>query len=101
MEKTGVRTSGLWQALALLISACQPSQTPAAVPTTPIPAPIAAQATLVPAPTAAQAAPQGPRPDAPTYAARGPFAVGYKPLVIGAGSKHPLEGSLRCGQKLC
>jgi len=34
------------------------------------------------------------RPDAPAYAARGPFAVGYKPLVIGAGTKHPLEGSL-------
>ena len=105
MVKTGVRTVGLWLLLALLLSACQPSQAPAAVQATSIPAPTAAPATPVPVPTAvpatsvparaeAQTAPPGARPDAPTYAARGPFAVGYKPLVIGAGTKHPLEGSL-------
>jgi hypothetical protein len=105
MVKTGVRTVGLWLLLALLLSACQPSQAPVAVQATSIPAPTAAQATSVPVPTAAQAtsvpasaeaqtAPQGARPDAPTYAAHGPFAVGYKPLVIGAGTKHPLVGSL-------
>src|SRR5215207_2370328 len=94
MVKTGVRTVGLWLLLALVLSACQPSQAPAAVPATSVPVPTAAPATSVPAPTTAQAAPQGVRPDAPTYAARGPFAVGYKPLVIGAGTKRPLEGSL-------
>jgi predicted dienelactone hydrolase len=46
------------------------------------------------APTEAPPTPQGLRPDAPTYAARGPFAVGYKRLVIGEGSKHPLEAGL-------
>jgi predicted dienelactone hydrolase len=105
MVKTRVRTVGLWLLLALVLSACQPNQAPAAVQATLIPAPTAAQATLVPVPAAAQAtsvpvpaaaqaAPQGARPDAPTYAARGPFAVGYKPLVIGAGTERPLEGSL-------
>lgn len=33
-------------------------------------------------------------PDAPPYAVHGPFAVGYKAVVIGAGTAHPLEGSL-------
>jgi hypothetical protein len=106
----------VWLLLALVLSACQASQAPAgvqatlvpaptaaqvtpvsaptAVQATAIPAPTAAQGTSIPAPTAAQAAPLGARPDAPTYAARGPFAVGYKPLAIGAGTKHPLEGSL-------
>ena len=61
---------------------------------TPIPAPTAAPTTPIQVPAEAQTAPQGVRPDAPTYAVHGPFAVGYKPLVIGAGTKHPLEGSL-------
>ncbi len=68
--KTRVRTATLWLLLALLLSACQP---------------------IMPVPTRS---PAGPRPDAPTYAVRGPFAVGYKPLVIGEGTEHPLEGSL-------
>ena len=38
--------------------------------------------------------PRAPRPDAPPYAVHGPFAVGYKSLVIGEGTEHPLEGSL-------
>jgi predicted dienelactone hydrolase len=41
-----------------------------------------------------QTIPQELRPDTPPYAAHGPFAVGYKPLVIGAGTEHPLEVSL-------
>lgn len=116
MERTGVRTRGVWLVLALLLSACQPSQAPATVQATAIPAPtaatqapIAAPATVMPAPTVAptaaqaapvqtpaeaQAAPQEVRSDAPTYAARGPFAVGYRPLIIGEGTEHPLVGSL-------
>lgn len=68
--KTKVRTVGLWLLLTLLLSACQPIM------------PVPAQP------------PAGLRPDAPPYAVRGPFAVGYKPLVIGEGTEHPLEGSL-------
>ena len=105
MVQTGVRTVGPWLLLALLLSACQPSQAPVAVqatsipaptapPATSVPAPTVAPATAVPAPAEAQTTPQGMRPDAPTYAVHGPFAVGYKPLVIGAGSKRPLQGSL-------
>ena len=70
VDKTRVRTVGLWLTLALLLSACQPIM------------PVPAQQ------------PAGLRPDAPTYAARGPFAVGYKSVVIGEGTEHPLEGSL-------
>jgi predicted dienelactone hydrolase len=36
----------------------------------------------------------GLRLDAPPYAVHGPFAVGYKPVVIGEGTEHPLEASL-------
>ena len=72
VDKSKVRTVALWLLLALLLSACQPIQ----------------------APTKAQTKPQGMRPDAPPYAVHGPFAVGYKSVVIGAGTKHPLEGSL-------
>ena len=61
MVKTKVRTAGLWLLLALLLSACQPIQ----------------------APTKPQGAQRAPRPDAPPYAVHGPFAVGYKSLVIG------------------
>jgi len=68
--KTKVRTVGLWLLLALLLSACQPV----------MPVPIQP--------------PAGLRPDAPPYAVHGPFAVGYKPLVIGEGTEHPLEASL-------
>ena len=38
--------------------------------------------------------PQGLRPDAPEYAKHGPYWVGYKPVVIGEGTDHPLEGGL-------
>ena len=38
--------------------------------------------------------PQGFRPDAPEYAKHGPFWVGYKPVVIGEGTDHPIEASL-------
>jgi len=70
VSKTKVRTATLWLLLALLLSACQPIM------------PISTQP------------PAGLRPDAPPYAVRGPFAVGYKSVVIGAGTDHPLEGSL-------
>lgn len=38
--------------------------------------------------------PVGLRPDAPDYARHGPFWVGYKPLVIGEETDHPLQASL-------
>ncbi len=59
---------------ALLVSACQPIQAPAQDQTPPVP--------------------QGLRPDAPPYAVRGSFAVGYQPLVSGEGTERPLEVSL-------
>jgi predicted dienelactone hydrolase len=63
--------------LALLASvsllACQPIQAPV---------------------QAEQTAPQGLRPDAPPYGVHGPFAVGYKPLVMDEGTDHPLEGHI-------
>ena len=34
------------------------------------------------------------RPDAPEYAKHGPYWVGYKPIVIGEGSDHPLQASI-------
>jgi predicted dienelactone hydrolase len=37
---------------------------------------------------------KGLRPNAPTYAAHGPFAVGYRQLIVGKDSNHPLELSL-------
>lgn len=46
------------------------------------------------APVEEQSAPQGLRPDAPSYAVHGPFAVGYKRLVIDENTEHPLEVSL-------
>jgi len=70
VDKTRVRTSHLWLLLALLLSACQPVM------------PVPAQP------------PAGLRPDAPTYAVHGPFAVGYQPLVSGEGTARPLEVSL-------
>src|SRR4051794_26572420 len=36
----------------------------------------------------------GLRADAPPYAVHGPFAVGYKPLVSGEGTEHPLDISI-------
>lgn len=60
--KTKIRTATLWLLLALLLSACQPVM--------PIP----------PQP------PAGLRPDAPTYAVHGPFAVGARDFVIGEGA---------------
>lgn len=39
-------------------------------------------------------APHGLRPDAPEYAKRGPFPVGYKSVVIGEGTERPLKASL-------
>lgn len=59
--------------VALLLSACQPIQ-----PQTKLLAPEAV----------------GLRPDAPEYAKHGPFWVGYKSLVIGEGTEHPLAVSL-------
>jgi len=60
---------------ALLISACQPLQLSTAAQTS-------------------QAEAQGLRPDAPLYAVRGPFAVGYTPLVISVGSESPIDAGL-------
>ena len=59
--------------VALLLSACQPIQPPAKL--------------LAPAPV-------GLRPDAPEYAKHGPFWVGYRSLVIGEGTDHPLDAGL-------
>lgn len=59
--------------MALLLSACQPVM-PQEIPTAPDP--------------------QGLRPDAPEYAKHGPFWVGYRPLVIGEGTDHPLQAGL-------
>src|SRR5262245_59498614 len=58
--------------LSLSLMACQPIQ----------------------APISEQTAPQGLRPDAPPYGVRGPFALGYKPLVMDEGTDHPLAGHL-------
>jgi predicted dienelactone hydrolase len=60
-----LRTSALL--FLLLLSACQPIS------------PVAEQP------------PSGLRPDAPSYAVHGPFAVGYQPLVSGEGTEHPLD----------
>lgn len=38
--------------------------------------------------------PVGLRPDAPEYAKHGPFWVGYRTLVIGEGTDHPLAAGL-------
>ncbi len=38
--------------------------------------------------------PIGLRPDAPPYAVHGPYWVGYKPLVIGEGTDHPINAGL-------
>jgi predicted dienelactone hydrolase len=65
-----VRTLLTLIVLAWFVSACQPVM------------PVAEQP------------PAGLRPDAPPYAVRGPFAVGYKPLVIGEGTELPLGASL-------
>jgi predicted dienelactone hydrolase len=64
----------LWVALltGLLVSACQPM---------PLPAPD----TLPP---------NEPRPDAPPYAAHGPFGVGYRSLVSGEGTTRTLDVGL-------
>lgn len=59
--------------VALILSACQPIQ-----PATKL---------LVPEPV-------GLRPDAPEYAKHGPYWVGYKSLVIGEGTEHPLAAGL-------
>ena len=59
--------------VALLLSACQPIQPPAKL--------------LAPEPV-------GRRPDAPEYAKHGPFWVGYRDVVIGEGTDHPLAAGL-------
>lgn len=58
----------------LLVSARQPIQAPAA------------EQSLSPA--------KGLRPDAPAYAVRGPFEVGYRPIVIGEGTEQQLDVDL-------
>jgi predicted dienelactone hydrolase len=37
---------------------------------------------------------QGMRPDAPEYAKHGPYWVGYRPIVIGEGTEHPLQAGI-------
>lgn len=59
--------------VALILSACQPIQPAAKL--------------LAPEPV-------GLRPDAPEYAKHGPFWVGYRTLVIGEGTDHPLAAGL-------
>ena len=58
---------------ALLLGVCQPMKAP--------------EKLLAPAA-------QGLRPDAPEYAQHGPYWVGYKPIVIGEGTDHPLQASI-------
>ena len=66
---------------------------PTPVPPTPEPTPGAAAPDSAAAPEPSP--PQGGlRPDAPEFAKHGPFWVGYKSLVIGAGSDRPLEAGL-------
>ncbi len=78
VRSTTISLSRLFMGLlftTLLISACQPLQLS----------------------TPAQASPaeaQGLRPDAPRYAVRGPYSVGYMPLVIDEGSDSPIEAGL-------
>ncbi len=81
--KTKIRTSGVWLLLALLLSACQPIM------------PVPAQP------------PAGLRPDAPTYAVHGPFAVGDTHFVIGDGDDaiqmtvwYPAQNSAQAKEKI-
>lgn len=67
--------------VALLVSACQPIQAPAP------------EQSLSP-PDENQRLPSERRPDAPPYAVRGSFAVGYRQLVSDAGTERPLEVSI-------
>lgn len=101
--------------IVALLAACG---SPAAAPTStevpptattvpPTPTPIAP--TVAPAPptsvvepettdatleAAAMPEPIGMRPDAPPYAVHGPYWVGYKSVVIGEGTDHPLQAGL-------
>lgn len=71
-----LRTNRLFTLLvlvALIFSACQPIRPP--------------EKLLAPEQ-------QGRRPDAPQYAKHGPFWIGYRALVIGQGTDHPLEVGL-------
>jgi predicted dienelactone hydrolase len=49
---------------------------------------------ITPLPTSEALPRQGLRPDAPPYGVRGPFPVGYRSLISGEGSTHPLAVSL-------
>jgi CubicO group peptidase (beta-lactamase class C family)/pimeloyl-ACP methyl ester carboxylesterase len=66
--------------------------TPTAIP--PTPAPTAEPETEAPSPVAAAPEPVGLRPDAPRYAVHGPYWVGYKPVVIGEGTDHPIDAGM-------
>jgi CubicO group peptidase (beta-lactamase class C family)/predicted dienelactone hydrolase len=66
--------------------------TPTAIP--PTPAPTAEPEAEAPSPVAAAPEPVGLRPDAPPYAVHGPYWVGYKPVVIGEGTDHPIDAGL-------
>jgi pimeloyl-ACP methyl ester carboxylesterase len=66
--------------------------TPTPVPPTPAPTPVTVETDVPTAP--ASPPPEGLRPDAPEFAKHGPFWVGYRSLVIGAGSDRPLEAGL-------
>ncbi len=71
--------------LALILSACQPFQ------------PIAPGQEVVPAPAASAPLlqPHQPRPDAPTYGVRGPYAVGVRDFVIeGKEGERPIPVSV-------
>jgi predicted dienelactone hydrolase len=72
--------------LALILSACEPIQPPVMQSAPAAPA--------VEQNIAAPAEAHGLRPDAPAFAIHGPFAVGYRPLVIGEGTDHPLDAGL-------
>ena len=81
------RTLTIWGLVALILSACQPLQPPVMQSAPAVPA-------VEQSMPAAPAEPHGLRPDAPEYAKHGPFAVGYKPIVIGEGTDHPLDAGL-------
>ncbi len=61
--------------VALLLSACQPLQLPVLQSTSVVPA-------VEQSMPASLAQPHSPRPDAPTYGVRGPYAVGVRDFVI-------------------
>ncbi len=86
--------------IAGLVAACgspAAAPTPTPVPPTVAPAPPTAimdPGTVITPQAETTPEPVGLRPDAPPYAVHGPYWVGYKPLVIGEGTDHPINAGL-------